>query len=117
MIPQFLAYLYNLPNSTADIDTILSQTTNVFPAFTPLILFFVFFVVLLGGITRQKLRNGTADYSAWAIIASMATLLPALLFSVNAGFIRLDWRSEEHTSELQSHSFISYAVFCWKKKN
>ena len=22
------------------------------------------------------------------------------------------WRSEEHTSELQSHSFISYAVFC-----
>src|ERR1051326_404501 len=28
-----------------------------------------------------------------------------------------DNRSEEHTSELQSHSFISYAVFCLKKKN
>ena len=27
-----------------------------------------------------------------------------------------NWRSEEHTSELQSHSFISYAVFCLKKK-
>ena len=27
------------------------------------------------------------------------------------GFVR----SEEHTSELQSHSFISYAVFCLKK--
>ena len=26
-------------------------------------------------------------------------------------------RSEEHTSELQSHSFISYAVFCLKTKN
>src|SRR5213080_5334555 len=26
-------------------------------------------------------------------------------------------RSEEHTSELQSHSGISYAVFCLKKKN
>src|ERR1051326_3873480 len=26
-------------------------------------------------------------------------------------------RSEEHTSELQSHSFISYAVFCLKKNN
>src|ERR1051326_9068049 len=26
-------------------------------------------------------------------------------------------RSEEHTPELQSHSFISYAVFCLKKKN
>ena len=26
-------------------------------------------------------------------------------------------RSEEHTSELQSHVRISYAVFCLKKKN
>ena len=27
------------------------------------------------------------------------------------------FRSEEHTSELQSHSFIPYAGFCLKKKN
>src|SRR3546814_6147467 len=26
-------------------------------------------------------------------------------------------RSEEHTSELQSLMRISYAAFCWKKKN
>ena len=26
-------------------------------------------------------------------------------------------RSEEHTSELQSHSLISYAVFCLKKNH
>src|SRR3546814_1886699 len=30
---------------------------------------------------------------------------------------RFDWRSEEHTSELQSLMRISYAVFCLKKKN
>src|SRR3546814_6767143 len=30
---------------------------------------------------------------------------------------RLRWRSEEHTSELQSLMRISYAVFCLKKKN
>src|SRR3546814_3996058 len=30
---------------------------------------------------------------------------------------RLDQRSEEHTSELQSLMRISYAVFCLKKKN
>ena len=30
--------------------------------------------------------------------------------------INISLRSEEHTSELQSHSFISYAVFCLKKK-
>src|SRR3546814_9494998 len=29
---------------------------------------------------------------------------------------RLAWRSEEHTSELQSLMRISYAVFCLKKK-
>src|SRR3546814_1496064 len=29
----------------------------------------------------------------------------------------LPWRSEEHTSELQSLMRISYAVFCLKKKN
>ena len=31
-------------------------------------------------------------------------------------FVGRPARSEEHTSELQSHSFISYAVFCLKKK-
>src|SRR6056300_1765410 len=30
--------------------------------------------------------------------------------------LRQEIRSEEHTSELQSHSEISYAVFCLKKK-
>src|SRR3546814_6449555 len=30
---------------------------------------------------------------------------------------RADYRSEEHTSELQSLMRISYAVFCLKKKN
>src|SRR5213596_3949379 len=34
--------------------------------------------------------------------------------SVNAG--QGGGRSEEHTSELQSHGLISYAVFCLKKK-
>src|SRR3546814_2327864 len=29
---------------------------------------------------------------------------------------RMSWRSEEHTSELQSLMRISYAVFCLKKK-
>src|ERR1051326_1087996 len=33
-----------------------------------------------------------------------------------AFFCTEHYRSEEHTSELQSHSFISYAVFCLKKK-
>ena len=88
----FLEYLYALPNATEGIDTIVNQmTTGDFYWLVPMILFFTFCVVFIGGITRQKIRTGTADYSAWAILASMATLLPALLFSVQAGFIRLDW--------------------------
>src|ERR1043165_1575434 len=31
-------------------------------------------------------------------------------------FLRVEMRSEEHTSELQSRGLISYAVFCLKKK-
>ena len=38
-------------------------------------------------------------------------------FHGNQNFVIIsERRSEEHTSELQSHSFISYAVFCLKKK-
>src|ERR1051326_5346348 len=41
---------------------------------------------------------------------------PDLVINVGIGTpTYLITRSEEHTSELQSHSFISYAVFCLKK--
>src|SRR3546814_4831779 len=36
--------------------------------------------------------------------------------SVTASGVTDDWRSEEHTSELQSLMRNSYAVFCLKKK-
>src|SRR3546814_4485423 len=39
----------------------------------------------------------------------------ALIVIVDHGY-RWFWRSEEHTSELQSLMRISYAVFCLKKK-
>src|SRR3546814_5886783 len=35
----------------------------------------------------------------------------------NLTAVKLDVRSEEHTSELQSLMRISYAVFCLQKKN
>ena len=34
---------------------------------------------------------------------------------LSVDFIQAQMRSEEHTSELQSQSTISYAVFCLKK--
>src|SRR5881227_3418854 len=53
--------------------------------------------------------------------SSIAVLLGAPTFGVNL-VRRVRWadlredRSEEHTSELQSRTVISYAVFCVKKK-
>src|SRR3546814_6986599 len=38
------------------------------------------------------------------------------VYSANPRPVSRDWRSEEHTSELQSLMRISYAVFCLKKK-
>src|SRR3546814_3116351 len=52
------------------------------------------------GRTRGLIHPVVADQSAWT------TLVPAIR----------SWRSEEHTSELQSLMRISYAVFCLKKK-
>ena len=40
----------------------------------------------------------------------------SMAFDAAQGLLGEASRSEEHTSELQSHSFISYAVFCLKKK-
>ena len=88
----FLDYLYSIPNSTSGMDSIVLQMTQgSFYWFVPLFLFFIFLMIFVGGITRQKIKTGTADYSVWAVLASIATLLPALLFSVTSGFIRLDW--------------------------
>src|SRR3546814_4689828 len=45
----------------------------------------------------------------------LVILLPLVVaFSTHENIER--WRSEEHTSELQSLMRISYAVFCLKKK-
>src|SRR3546814_7367347 len=43
-------------------------------------------------------------------------LLPYMLSSIHFSIEALPFRSEEHTSELQSLMRISYAVFCLKKK-
>ena len=54
----------------------------------------------------ETLAAGIVPHAGWAFSGRLA----AMVFSAIK-------RSEEHTSELQSHSFISYAVFCLKKKN
>ena len=82
-------YLYNLPNATSGIDEIAKQTITAVPSLAPLLLVFVWFLVFLGGTIRQNLRNGSADYPAWAVAASLATFMTTLIMSISSGFINL----------------------------
>src|SRR3546814_7442438 len=56
----------------------------------------------------------------WPALIALLLLIPVMAISIvpnNQIFnAYLVWRSEEHTSELQSLMRISYAVFCLKKK-
>src|SRR3546814_10270047 len=55
------------------------------------------------------------DYPSRELIASIGGR-PVGVLSESAGVWKFTYRSEEHTSELQSLMRISYAVFCLKKK-
>ncbi len=83
--------LFTLPNSTTGFDNIFAQTIEQVPIIPPMLLLFVFFVVFLGGISRQKFRTNDADYSMWAVVASIGTLIIALIMSMASGMISLDW--------------------------
>ena len=84
-------YLFDLPNATGGLDAIAVQTVAAVPALFPLMMFFVFMVVFLGGIARQKMASGTADYPMWSVVASLSTYMVALILTLFEGLIRLDW--------------------------
>src|SRR3546814_4877636 len=81
-------------------------------------------------VTREDARLMVAPVAGGSVIGTLVGIIPGLGPTLGA-FLGYDaaWRlakrpelfgkgrSEEHTSELQSLMRISYAVFCWKKKN
>src|SRR3546814_3972569 len=77
------------------------------------------------GIQIIEFLARVIDYGTGALFPSLHTITEGTGLSKNCvvqALARLkaarilDWRSEEHTSELQSLMRISYAVFCLKKK-
>src|SRR3546814_1056966 len=60
-------------------------------------------------------RSAPLAESAWPGLG-LAVSVPILLRAAGEPRRLLHWRSEEHTSELQSLMRISYAVFCLTKK-
>src|SRR3546814_4302899 len=66
---------------------------------------------------RVLTLHGTTAFFYW-LYAAQAALLVVLAAGESGRRIALRpfvWRSEEHTSELQSLMRISYAVFCFEK--
>src|SRR3546814_8250639 len=67
----------------------------------------------LGAIGQENLKR----LLAYSSINNVGFILLGLVVANQAGAsAMLVYRSEEHTSELQSLMRISYAVFCLKKK-
>lgn len=79
--------LYDQPNLSGGIDTVLGDVAQSVAIFPIMILFFVFFVILLGGSSNQKRRIGSADYPFWTILASTSVTFLALIFTIGEGII------------------------------
>src|SRR6056300_476399 len=77
-----------------------------------------FFFLMIRRPPRSTLILTIFPYTTlFRSISCLTSLLPVCLHTAFRFIIsEAAYRSEEHTSELQSHSEISYAVFCWKKK-
>jgi len=88
--PIKMTYLYTFPNATTP-DNMLVQTVTAVPSLVPGFLLFVFFLVFLGGISRQKMRTGTADYPMWAVVASLSILMLSLIMGIIPGIISLEY--------------------------
>src|SRR3546814_6276892 len=67
---------------------------------------------------RQIMSDKVSGRVKWKRMAVLAALAASSTAAANTPERSFGvWRSEEHTSELQSLMRISYAVFCLKKKN
>lgn len=86
-----MTYIYTIPNNSTGLDRIIIDIAAQVPILIPMFMLFTFFLVFLGGISRQKAKTINPDYPMWAVIASICVFLEALFLSVNTGIIKLDW--------------------------
>ena len=82
--------LYQQPNFTGGIDEALTSTVSSVPEFTAFFLAFVFGLILLGGSTAQRKREGRSDLPLWATLAGIGTTMVALLMSLAQGLIQIE---------------------------
>src|SRR3546814_9407579 len=71
---------------------------------------------LLALLASTQGAHGSGPFAIAAAVMLLGAVLERWLFFAEARHVVMRYRSEEHTSELQSLMRISYAVFCLKKK-
>lgn len=82
-----MAYIYNFPNSTTGMDSLLVETASVNHSFIPLLLFALFLFTFFGGTTLQRRRTGYSDSSQWALLSMIFILIISLGLSLVKGLI------------------------------
>src|SRR3546814_2442861 len=71
----------------------------------------------LGEFPPRQTRVTVKDVAVNAIMAGCKPQYAPTVIALTRALMDEEYRSEEHTSELQSLMRSSYAVFCLKKKN
>src|SRR3546814_3600428 len=75
-------------------------------------------LLLVGSANRdERVFERAGEYDILRDTTQSLSFGRGVHFCLGAALARLEGRSEEHTSELQSLMRIPYAVFCLKKKN
>lgn len=79
--------LYNLPNMTGGMDETLIEIATSIPSFIIGVLVFIFGFVFLSGMATQRRRTGYSDTPMWCLLASISTLMIALIMTLKRGII------------------------------
>src|SRR3546814_10965959 len=98
----------------------------VYASLVPSLIFCSFFFLMIRRPPRSTRTDTLFPYTTLfrSLRAIFRVVVPAFVdrlmqrlgrVGARTFFVRLSFRSEEHTSELQSLMRISYAVFCLKK--
>ena len=83
--------LYNLPNATNGMDSVLIQLTEEVPVFIPALLTFIYFTIFIGGMVAQRKREGNEDIAMWMTVAGIITIVATLPLTLVSGVLNVTY--------------------------
>ena len=79
-----------MPNFTGSgIDEVFVDVSTSISIFAPMLLLFIFSVVMITGYRNQKRTTGFGDAPLWATLAGIVTTISALLLTTVSGIVNL----------------------------